>query len=82
MFGFAGATVLTLARAVAKRIAGGTSNPRDIEAMKDEIAMLRAEVEELHHKVGDVDDINNRLDFTERVIGQLKNKGALPGGDA
>lgn len=77
MFTGLGATVFTLARAVAKRIAGGTVGVREVEALRDEVAQLRAEVDQLHDRVAPVDEIQNRLDFAERLLGQARERGQL-----
>lgn len=69
-----------LVKALAQRISGGPASAHEIEALRDEVARLRTEVEEAHARLGDVEDIQNRLDFTERMIAQLKGKAALPGG--
>jgi len=79
VFGSVGSIGGILARGFARRIGGGGSS-REVDALRDEVAQLRAEVDDLHARVGDVNEIQNRLDFAERVIGQLKGKGALPGG--
>jgi hypothetical protein len=72
-----GATVLILARAVAKRIAGGAAGSKEVEALRDEVAQLRGEVDELHGRVATVDEIQNRLDFTERLLAQTRERGLL-----
>ncbi len=69
--------MLTLARAVAKRIAGGAVGAREIEGLRDEVAKLRAEVDELHGRVAPLDEIQNRLDFTERLLAQARERGLL-----
>ncbi len=78
---FAGAfgVVGTLARAVAKRIAGGAAGTREVEALRDEVAQLRAEVDGMQGRMRDVDEIQNRLDFTERMLAQAKERGLLGG---
>ncbi len=81
-FAGVGGTGLILAQAVAKRIARGRPSSAELEAMRDELAQLRAEVGDMRARVADVDELHNRIDFAERVIGQLKNKPALPGGSS
>ena len=58
----------------------GGADPAELEALKEEVGRLKAELESVHGRLADIDEIQNRLDFTERVIGQMKNKPALPGG--
>jgi hypothetical protein len=72
-----GASLLTLVRAVAKRIASSSPGGREIEALRDEIAQLRVELDELHGRVAPVDEIQNRLDFAERLLGQIRERGLL-----
>jgi len=72
-----GAVVAPLARAVAKRIGNGGTPPRAVEALRDEVAQLRAEVDDLHGRLRDVDEIQNRLDFTERLLAQARERGQL-----
>ncbi len=77
VFAGIGATVLTLAKAVAKRIASGTPGSHEIESLRDEVAQLSAEVEDLRGRVGPLDEIQNRLDFAERLLGQARERGLL-----
>ena len=72
-----GPTGIIIARAMAKRIAGGT---RDNEALREEIDHLRAEVADLRARSAEIDDVQNRLDFAERLLAQVRAKHALPGG--
>jgi uncharacterized protein involved in exopolysaccharide biosynthesis len=76
MLGFIG---FPLARAFAQRISGGAPAARELEALRDEVAQLRGELDEMHARMGNVEEIQNRLDFAERMIAQLR-KPSLPGG--
>ena len=77
VFGAAGSVALTLARAFARRIAGGAGRTREVEALRDEVAQLGAELDDLRRRVEPVDEILNRLDFTERLLAQAREKGLL-----
>ena len=77
VFGSVGGVALTLARAFAKRIAGGAGGSREVEALRDEVGQLRAEVDDLHGRVTPLDEIQNRLDFAERLLAQARDRGAL-----
>ncbi len=77
VFGGAASVALTLARAYAKRIVGGAVSSREIEGLRDEIAQLRAEVDDLHGRLAPMDEIQNRLDFTERLLAQARERGQL-----
>ena len=80
VFGSIGVTAVTLARAYGKRIAGGGASNATIEALKDEVAQLRAEMEDMQSRVEGLDELHNRVDFAERMIGQLKGKPLIGGG--
>jgi cell division protein FtsB len=73
----AGVSVLILVRAIARRIGGGAAGVRALEALRDEVAQLRAEVDDLHGRVAPVDEIQNRLDFAERLLAQVRERGQL-----
>jgi hypothetical protein len=61
-----------LGKAIGERIAG-----RRVEGDAfAETEALHAEVEELRHRVGEVEE---RLDFTERLLAQHKETNVLPG---
>ena len=77
---------LSLVTAIARRIAGpsryrfpGQSNA-DVDALRDEVEHLRAEVAALKERSAELDDVQNRLDFAERLLAQVREKTALPGG--
>lgn len=77
MIGFIG---FPLARAFAQRISGGAPNLRELDALREEVAQLRGEIDEMHARMGGVEEMQNRLDFAERMIAQLK-KPSLPGAE-
>jgi len=90
---FVGASVLSLVVAVAQRIAGPYSrrgrlagaadqadSQRAIAALQDDVDMLRGELDTMRSKVAEIDDVQNRLDFAERMLAQAKERGVLPGG--
>jgi hypothetical protein len=60
-----------LGKALADRIAGRTSP----EGTSAETEALRGEVEELRYRLTDLEE---RLDFTERVLARHKSPGQLP----
>ncbi|UCF41411.1 MAG: hypothetical protein JSW43_03515 [Gemmatimonadota bacterium] len=62
-----------LGRAIGERIAG---RPRDLEQSAESEA-LRGEVDELRWRLTELEE---RLDFTERVLAQHKQGGQLPPG--
>jgi len=77
MVALVGVSILTLAKAFAKRVAGGASDAREVEALRDEVAQLRADFEAMQARLADVDEIQNRLDFAERLLAQARERGQL-----
>jgi len=78
-----GGVVVPIGIAFAKRIArggAGAAVEREVLAMRDELEQLRAEVDGVHGRLAQVDEIQGRLDFAERVLAQAKERGALPPG--
>ena len=73
--GLVGLAVSPIGQAIAKRIAGGGGG--DVEALRGDVADLRAE---LDARLGQLDEMQERLDFTERALAQVKAQGTLPGG--
>jgi hypothetical protein len=65
--------VAPIARAVAKRIAGGATNAADAATLDE----LR---DELHHVRGELAEMAERLDFAERMLIQQKEGEKLPPG--
>jgi hypothetical protein len=61
-----------LGKAIGERIAG-----RKIDGdVLAETEALHADMDELRHRLGEVEE---RLDFTERLLAQQKEQNALPG---
>ncbi len=70
VLGLVGMSFSPMARALARRIAGEGGAPRDageVDALAGDVAELRRELDEVH----------NRLDFAERLLGQVKERGLL-----
>jgi uncharacterized protein involved in exopolysaccharide biosynthesis len=70
--------VTNIARVIGNR--RGAGSQRELNAMRDELDQLRAELESMHGRLEQVDELQNRVDFAERMLGQIKSGGALPGG--
>jgi uncharacterized protein involved in exopolysaccharide biosynthesis len=77
MVALVGVSLLTLAKGFAKRIAGGAAGAKEIEALRDEIAQLRAEVDGVQAQLPNLDEIQSRLDFAERLLAQVRERGLL-----
>jgi hypothetical protein len=58
-------------RLMAERGAGGASA---------ELQQIRSRVEQLEDVAAQVQDLEERLDFTERVLAQQRERGQLPAG--
>ena len=69
----------SIARVISGRI-GRRGAQQELNAMRDEIDQLHADLEHMQGRLAQVDDMQERLDFAERMLGQLKSGGALPGG--
>ena len=70
IIGLLGVSFSPVGRAFARRIAGESRPPGDeaeIEGLQGDIAQLRRELDEVH----------NRLDFTERLLAQARERGLL-----
>ena len=72
-----------ISRALSRRIGGGHVNEsellREVQGLRDDIEALRADMADNNRRLAELDDVQNRLDFAERVIAQNKDRGALPG---
>jgi len=81
LFAAAGSVLTPIARAVGRRIAGPADRDAalDVRALREEVEQLRAEVDAMQGRVGQMDEIQERLDFAERMLAQARSRGALPG---
>jgi flagellar biosynthesis/type III secretory pathway M-ring protein FliF/YscJ len=66
--------LLPLIRAWARRIEGGAANA----ALADEMAQMRERIAELELAAGSVHEIEERLDFAERLLAQRNDGPPLP----
>lgn len=79
----AASVVIPIGRAFARRIAGGAPYGealREVQALRDEVERLRDELALMQGRVAELDDVQNRLDFAERMLAQARAKGALGAG--
>ena len=83
MIGTIGFSFTPIGRAIARRLGGGGSDAestRELRALQHEVDELRAEMETMRARLGEVDEIQGRLDFAERMLASQREKRALPGG--
>lgn len=78
MSGLVGIAFSPIGAAIARRIGGHKTDPNEIEELRGEVADLRAELEEMRGRVGQVDELQGRLDFAERLLAQSRAQGVLP----
>lgn len=70
-----------IGKAIARRIGGKETESGDLEDVRAELTELRERLADTEARLGgEMDEVHNRLDFAERVIGQQKPGHALPGG--
>ena len=78
-FATVGSGFVMIAKAVAKRIAGGGAAGREVDALHDEVEELRGELGSMRARLQSMDEMETRLDFAERMLAQVREKPALPG---
>jgi hypothetical protein len=82
MTGTIGFSFTPIGRAIARRLGGGAPDAeatRELRALQAEVDELRHEMETMRARLGEVDEIQGRLDFAERMLAS-RDKTALPGG--
>ena len=83
----AGISAVAFAIAAARRFSagGGGGAPalrelhEEVELLHAELDQLRSGLEETKSRFAALDEVQNRLDFAERLLGQIKARDALPG---
>jgi hypothetical protein len=83
----AGISTIAFAIAAARRFgAGGGSALLAVRELHDEVEQLHTELDQLRTSLDEtksrfaaLDEVQNRLDFAERLLGQMKARDALPG---
>lgn len=82
VLGFVGFTFSPIGRAIAKRLGGSAVDADDVSDLRADIADLRAELDDMRSRVAHVDELQDRMDFAERMLAQAKAKGLMPGAEA
>jgi hypothetical protein len=76
--GVVGFSFTPLGRALARRLGG--ENPADVRALREEVDTLRQDLADTRAEMlRQLEDAHGRLDFAERLLAQVKERGALPG---
>ena len=86
-------SALSLVGAVARRIGGprgrtarmmlgmtNAENQQSIDELRDEVDRLRTERDDTQVRLRRLDEMDERLDFAERLLAKARDQGALPGG--
>jgi len=77
-----GLVLTPLARALARRLERGSAGSAnaDVEALRSELGEFRTRVEAVEQVAARLEELEERLDFTERVLVKGREREALPGG--
>jgi uncharacterized protein involved in exopolysaccharide biosynthesis len=78
--GVVGFSFSPIGRGIARRLGGETVNDQDVTALREEVVQLRAEIDELHGRLEQMDELANRVDFAERMLAQVRAGPGLPAG--
>jgi hypothetical protein len=70
-----------IGQALAKRIGGTRVEPGELDELRGEIAELRSELDDVRARAEQVGELQERVDFAERLLAQARAQGALPGSD-
>jgi len=66
-----------LMRAIGKRLEGRSVGERDVTALKRELDTLRAHLAEVESGMGRVAELEERVDFAERLLAQQREPARL-----
>jgi len=78
MMGLVGVSFSPLGRALARRVGGADQGEAsEVEALRGEVAELRRELDDMYARLDQLQELENRVDFAERVLAQAKERGAL-----
>ena len=67
-----------IGRAIARRIAGDKVDEGELGELRGEVGELRAELDDTRARLSQLDEMQERLDFAERMLAQAREKTALP----
>lgn len=74
----AGMTMIVIVRTIAGAFTKGRSNRSELTELKEQLDQQAAELEETQHTVA---ELQNRVDFAERMLAQARERAALGAGD-
>ena len=64
--------------AIARRIGGNRADESEVAELRGEVSELRAELDETRSRLNQLDELQERVDFAERMLAQARDKAALP----
>lgn len=82
VMGAVGLAFSPIGRAIARSLGGARGEgygAAEVEDLRVEVTELRRELETLHARLGQLDEVSERLDFAERMLAQARKDRALPG---
>ncbi|MBI4543466.1 MAG: hypothetical protein HY705_10600 [Gemmatimonadetes bacterium] len=80
--GAVGLAFSPIGRAIGRSLGGAKSEgygAAEVEDLRVEVTELRRELEAMHARLGQLDEVSERLDFAERMLAQARKDRALPG---
>lgn len=74
----AGTTLIVIVRTIAAAFTRGRSGSAELTELKDQLDQQAAQLEETQQTVA---ELQNRVDFAERMLAQARERAALGAGD-